>query len=429
MSDSSDDDRQVDYGHQDDDLLSDDGEDEILASEDDEEDDDDDDDYDDDRFSRFKIEMKKDEMASDLEDDDDDDDDGLPNVKAWGKEKKSYYHTDYIDKDYRSQKQRDQDLAQYEEEEALQIQKRLLQSISDQDLGIDLLLDNIDQKSAKVSTTTVKEDIGSKSIERTTTIGGIPAGLTDAQKAAIVRQESPELELLKTDFEHYMNEINNKLEPLVLELDRSIGDSTRNPALSMLNLRLLLLTNYCAHISLYLSMKCRTDRQIVKDHPIIKRLFSYKKLIKQLDDWIEENGQFSRQIEFAVESIKNKRPIRFMKASEINMAKQDSILDPDIDVESIADDNDESDDDEQQSSMITDIGEKRAITYEMEKNKGLTPKRKREQRNPRVKYRKKYEKAVIRRKGQVRQPRKEVQKYGGEVTGINVRAVKSVKFK
>lgn len=39
--------------------------------------------------------------------------------------------------------------------------------------------------------------------------------------------------------------------------------------------------------------------------------------------------------------------------------------------------------------------------FQIEKNKGLTPKRKREQRNPRVKHRMKYRKAKIRRKGQV----------------------------
>lgn len=44
---------------------------------------------------------------------------------------------------------------------------------------------------------------------------------------------------------------------------------------------------------------------------------------------------------------------------------------------------------------------KRAITYQMAKNKGLTPQRKKEQRNPRVKHRNKYKKAIIRRKGAV----------------------------
>jgi len=50
--------------------------------------------------------------------------------------------------------------------------------------------------------------------------------------------------------------------------------------------------------------------------------------------------------------------------------------------------------------MTTD--EKRGITYQIAKNKGLTPRRKKELRNPRVKNRMKYRKAKIRRKGQVR---------------------------
>lgn len=44
---------------------------------------------------------------------------------------------------------------------------------------------------------------------------------------------------------------------------------------------------------------------------------------------------------------------------------------------------------------------KRAITYQISRNKGLTPKRKKEQRNPRVKHRKKFHKAVIKRRSQV----------------------------
>ena len=58
MSDSSDYDDQINYGQ--DDLDSDDTENEVLASEDDDDDEDEDDYLQDDRFNRFKIEMKKD---------------------------------------------------------------------------------------------------------------------------------------------------------------------------------------------------------------------------------------------------------------------------------------------------------------------------------------------------------------------------------
>lgn len=72
-----------------------------------EEDDDDDDDDDDDgmgldggKFDRFKIETQKDEMASDIEDDNEED--YLTDSQAWGKNKRQFYDTDFVDKDFRS---------------------------------------------------------------------------------------------------------------------------------------------------------------------------------------------------------------------------------------------------------------------------------------------------------------------------------------
>merc|ERR1712203_231504 len=78
---------------------------------------------------------------------------------------------------------------------------------------------------------------------------------------------------------------------------------------------------------------------------------------------------------------------------------------------------------------IDDIDEgKRGITYKIAKNKGLTPKRSKLQRNPRVKNRVKYQKAMKRRKGAVREVRDQNTKYGGEASGINMRVKKGVKF-
>ena len=75
-----------------------------------------------------------------------------------------------------------------------------------------------------------------------------------------------------------------------------------------------------------------------------------------------------------------------------------------------------------------DEGERRLITRQIEKNKGLTPKRSKLQRNPRVKHRVKFQKAKVRRKGQVREVRTEVKKYAGELSGINARVKKGIKL-
>ena len=86
----------------------------------------------------------------------------------------------------------------------------------------------------------------------------------------------------------------------------------------------------------------------------------------------------------------------------------------------------EEEDDEEEKDAGND--ERRSITYKMEKNKGLTPKRSKVQRNPRVKHRQKFARAKVRRKGQVREVRTEVQKYGGEFSGINARVKKGIKL-
>ena len=73
---------------------------------------------------------------------------------------------------------------------------------------------------------------------------------------------------------------------------------------------------------------------------------------------------------------------------------------------------------------------KRAITYEIEKNKGLTPKRKKDVRNPRVKKRRKYE-DKMKKLGSMRQLYKGGEGrggYGGEMTGIDASIVRSTRL-
>lgn len=73
---------------------------------------------------------------------------------------------------------------------------------------------------------------------------------------------------------------------------------------------------------------------------------------------------------------------------------------------------------------------KRAITYQIEKNKGLTPKRNKDSRNPRVKKRKRFEDKK-KKLGSIRQQYKGGEGrggYGGELTGIKKNVVKSVKL-
>ena len=74
-------------------------------------------------------------------------------------------------------------------------------------------------------------------------------------------------------------------------------------------------------------------------------------------------------------------------------------------------------------------GEKREAGRQITKNRGLTRERKKIDRNPRVKNREKFRKAVIRRKGQVREAKPQEADYGGEASGIKKNVTHSRRFK
>lgn len=59
-------------------------------------------------------------------------------MRAWGKNKRSFYSTDYVDQDYGGFDGKDGVDAEYEENEALSIQKRLTQQLDDEDFSLEI---------------------------------------------------------------------------------------------------------------------------------------------------------------------------------------------------------------------------------------------------------------------------------------------------
>ncbi|CAB3360712.1 Hypothetical predicted protein [Cloeon dipterum] len=375
-----------------------------------------------------------DEDGEDMESDDvlDDSEDDLPNLQNWGKKKKAYYDTDFVDKDFGTLNEREEEAAKLEEEEALRIQKALVEQLDEDDFLL-----GFDEKPAEKQQ---QDDLQQKEVKRDL------SSMSNREKLEIFRQENPEFSSLVEEFKGNVDILKNSVEPIremLTKIDISVAEDGVNLS-NALETYYQVLSNYNINLSFYLLLKAR--RVSVKSHPVARRLLQYRILLRKIHKkWIvsKENNLIQRILTLAEEQMQKSVPLKEMSNKHklfveklldtIDLTKDESSEEEQQeseDEEMAAKDKDQkSDAEEEGAEEDMDEEGKRKITYQIAKNKGLTPYRKKELRNPRVKHRMKYRKAVIRRKGQIREHRPEISKYGGELSGIKASVTKSVKFK
>lgn len=387
-------------------------------------------------------------------------DDDLPDSKAWGKKKRSYYATDYVDEDYGGFGN-DEEAALMEEEEAKNIQKRLLEQLGEEDFTLDFFTKQVADVEEKE--TVIKSDLSQ---------------MSKRQKLQLLEKESPEFAGLIDDFKTKLTVAKDDLHP-VLELVKD-GKLPACPASTFVKTNYNLILNYCTNISFYLLLK--SQRINIQNHPVIKRLYQYRQMLNKMEPIYLE--VIKPQIDKILLAVRNNlelhateikelkkdkkrksgrqspestpKKLKLISAMEKDDGEDTGVSDDDEDYEGndffkegkgmdVQRNNDESEESgfsdndietedikastSSQEIVPEDVGEKREITYQIAKNKGLTPHRKKDQRNPRVKHKLKYRKAKIRRKGAVREPRTEITRYAGEASGIKANVKKSIKIK
>lgn len=373
---------------------------------------------------------------------------GLPHELAWGQRKQQYYGTDYDKAAPRPKQSQEEEAAeaQEEEEEAQAIQKRLAQSLGEDDYGLDLL-----QAYAAPPERPEEKESGQK-------IAKDLRSLSKKEQLKLLKKESPELLELIQDFEAKLIELRDELEPLVQMVKGGLipqGKGSR-----YLQTKYHLYLNYCCNISFYLVLKAK--RIPVHGHPVIERLVTYRNLINDLGI---VDQKLSPEVRLLLDGFRNRdsNGLQSRKKSTARVGKlstkvkpknigeipdgehaEEATDDSDLDEEAALNyyremeekiklkkkrKHEEKGDVEEVADEEEVLDQKRGATYQIVKNKGLTPKRKKIDRNPRVKHREKFRRAKIRRKGQVREVRREEQRYGGELSGIRAGVKKSVKLK
>ncbi|KAK9501110.1 hypothetical protein O3M35_002217 [Rhynocoris fuscipes] len=391
------------------------------------------------------------EMDSDLEDKNEED--GLPDSKAWGSKRKNYYNTDYVDKDYLGFD--DEEAALTEEQEAKAIQQRLLTQIEGADFTMGLL-DKVEEKKEEALTKNVKLEIEKKIVVDR-------SKLSEDQLKEFDERETPGFNKLLQDVKYYEEYSKLVLAPLINLYEKS--NQKDLDGIKFLKFKYFTIWRFSLNFVFLLHLKARRISNLDR-HPIMKRLNEINTLLKKLDSFemktnLREsmlrilvalsknmNVELSKQVDQTIDikgktrkerrkmlqllakrkemeedAHNNKENIKKIKfADELGMSLEESAK-----MAEEGDDGDEMEESEEDDNE-TDIG-KRPATYQIIKNKGLTPKRKKEMRNPRVRNKNKYKKAIVRRKGQVKVARKEVQKYDGEISGIKKNLSRSIKLK
>jgi U3 small nucleolar RNA-associated protein 3 len=388
------------------------GRDEVLAFDDDDDDSMASDDDDDNEYQQIEGDEAEEEIDEDLS-------------GSWGSSRKTFYNEDAnVD---------DED-AKLEEQEAVQIQKKYYDMLEKPDFGLDLF-------QLKPSSLSNNSNLDEQSLRHHIILPDNLLELSSNDRLQLIRDQSPELEPLCNEFKNIFDDLKIYLLPFIqLVIDTSSIEEFQSYSgwqfiLSILELYL----TYCSYLSLYLMMKS-TDINIPK-HPILNDIEQYRKLCQLVND----DFQLMKNDLLKLCELLQERKVKLNQKQKNIISKPHLIINNNnnkisLPTKTTNDTNAKSSLRERmmkrkESKQIEietkedNKSQKRAISYEIEKNKGLTAKRKKEYRNPRVRHRNKYARALIKRKSRVPTARNEEEKYIGEPTGIRAGIKRGIKLK
>lgn len=361
------------------------------------------------QMKRMKLKKK---MDSDLEDEVGPEDD-VQDSKAWGSKRSWFQGGDVRDnKIILSGSEDEAGAAVLEEKESLAIQKRLATQLNEEDFMF-------------TGMTKPGKAPSEKRLKELTKVKPDLSKMSRKEELELMKKEHPEYLPLVADFRAKMLELTETIIPL-MELVKA--GKIQGTEAEYIKCKFHISSRYIINGGFYMYLMAK--RSPVHNHPVIKRLVQFKNLSKMLEP---VDRRVEGQIKELLAKVKQGEDISVGDPQSVvpekKRRKLSHLLEKQTAAEAASEEKVEDgrapqyeDDDEEESA------EKRAITYQMEKNKGMTAQKRKELRNPRVKHRAKFRRAKIRRKGQVRDFKPQGH-YGGELTGIRAGIIRSRKIK
>ena len=284
---------------------------------------------------------------------------------AWGTSRKAFYNEDV---------NADDEDAKLEEQEATQIQKKYFDMLEKKDFGLDLF-------ESKRPTVFTDQHLEEQSRQRHIVLPSNLLDLSANARLQLLHDQYPEIEKLSLEYKTVFDDLKIYLLPfvqLVIEtssLEEFEKFSGWQFVLAVLELYLV----YSSYLSLYLTMK--SIDPTLSRHPIENEIEQYQKLSLLIqDDFQQMKSDLLKLCEILQERkshMKTKANGTAVKPHLIipnggtslreRMAKRREVRQVEETQPQVAMEEEEEDDEEEDRRK-----DKRAITYQMEKNKGLT---------------------------------------------------------
>ncbi|KAJ3408657.1 hypothetical protein HDV05_004788, partial [Chytridiales sp. JEL 0842] len=231
---------------------------------------------------------------SDEEDPDDQEEDDEAELKAWGSRRKSYYNADIpMGDDEEAEK-----LAKEEEAEALRLQKKKMEAMSDADFFDDGFDDSFESRlkaskgDEKVSAeaSTAEEDENFEELNSQARKEALEK-LSESELKSMVKARIPEVEKFLGELGERWEELADVLGPVFSWMSKDKSSKVgfqKGPARDFITLKYRLLLTYLTNISFFLALRSApTAPTDPKLHPVFQTLTDLSQLLRNLEYTVE----------------------------------------------------------------------------------------------------------------------------------------------